>query len=138
MSSMTFFFLFVSILALVFLMVNFIFAPHNPYKEKTSIFECGFDSFSDQNRMPFGIKFGTFGILFLLFDLEITLLFPYGLSEDSNGIYGLLIVVAFGVIITLGFIFEIGKGALSIDSRQNIQLNTKPSNITELIGKSKL
>ena len=138
MSSMTFFFLFVSILALVFLIVNFIFAPHNPYKETTSIFECGFDSFSDQNRMPFGIKFGTFGILFLLFDLEITLLFPYGLSEDSNGIYGLLIVVAFGVIITLGFIFEIGKGALSIDSRQNIQLNTKPSNITELIGKSKL
>jgi NADH-ubiquinone oxidoreductase chain 3 len=138
MSSMTFFFLFVSILALVFLIVNFIFAPHNPYKEKTSIFECGFDSFSDQNRMPFGIKFGTFGILFLLFDLEITLLFPYGLSEGSNGLYGLLVVVAFGVFITLGFIFEIGKGALTIDSRQNIQLNTKPSNITELIGKSKL
>jgi len=136
MSSMTFFFLFVSILALVFLIVNLILAPHNPYKEKTSIFECGFDSFSDQNRMPFGIKFGTFGILFLLFDLEITLLFPYGLSEDSNGIYGLLVVVAFGAFITLGFVFEIGKGALTIDSRQNIQLNTKPSNITELIGKS--
>lgn len=45
MSSMTLFIGFVSVIAILFLAINFIFAPHNPYQEKYSIFECGFHSF---------------------------------------------------------------------------------------------
>lgn len=136
MSTTTLFFLVVSILALVFLIINLVLAPHYPYKEKTSTFECGFDSFSDQNRIPFGVKFGAYAILFLLFDLEITLFFPFGLSEYSNEIYGLLIAIVFGISITIGLVYEMAKGALYIDSRQNTPLNTISSNHTELIGKS--
>ena len=76
MSSFTFLFLFVAILALLFLVVNLILAPHNPYQEKYSIFECGFHSFLGQNRTQFSIKFFIFGLLYLLFDLEIILIFP--------------------------------------------------------------
>ena len=50
MSSMTFFFILVAIICSLFLLINFIFAPHNPYQEKYSIFECGFHSFLGQNR----------------------------------------------------------------------------------------
>ena len=119
MSSMTFFFIFVCILALIFLIVNLILAPHNPYQEKYSIFECGFHSFLGQNRTQFGVKFFIFALVYLLLDLEILVIYPYGLSSYENGIYGLVIVLLFISIITAGFVFELGKGALKIDSRQS-------------------
>ena len=119
MSSMTFFFLFVSILALVFLLVNLILAPHNPYQEKYSIFECGFHSFLGQNRTQFGVKFFIFALVYLLLDLEILVIYPYGISVYENGIYGLIVVLIFIGIITAGFVFELGKNALKIDSRQS-------------------
>jgi NADH-ubiquinone oxidoreductase chain 3 len=118
MSSMTFFMLFVCIIALLFLLINLILAPHNPYQEKSSAFECGFHSFL-QTRLPFNITFYIYGLLFLLFDLEIFLIFPYAVSSYNNEIYGLLIVIIFLLLITLGFIFELGKGALNIYTRQS-------------------
>jgi len=135
MSSLTFFFLFVSIIAVLFLVIILLFAPHNPYPEKNSIFECGFHSFS-QNRSPFDVKFVLFGILFLVLDLEITLVFPFALSGYSNDIYGWTIALLFTLIITVGFVFELGKSALKIDSRQIIpNLNKKSSDVTELVSK---
>src|SRR6478609_10589850 len=109
MSSVTLLFIFVSVLTLVFLLLNFILAPHNPYQEKYSIFECGFHSFLGQNRTQFGIKFFIFGLVYLLLDLEIISIYPYGVSEYDNGIYGLAIVLIFTIIITIGFVFELSK-----------------------------
>jgi NADH-ubiquinone oxidoreductase chain 3 len=119
MSSITFLFIFVSILTILFLVLNFILAPHNPYQEKYSIFECGFHSFLGQNRTQFGVKFFIFALVYLLLDLEILVIYPFGMSSYENGIYGLLIVLIFIGIITAGFVFELGKSALKIDSRQS-------------------
>jgi NADH-ubiquinone oxidoreductase chain 3 len=119
MSSVTFLFVFVTILTIVFLALNFILAPHNPYQEKYSIFECGFHSFLGQNRTQFGVKFFIFALVYLLLDLEILVIHPFGLSVYDNGIYGLIVVLIFIGIITAGFVFELGKNALKIDSRQS-------------------
>src|ERR1700722_7026983 len=119
MSSVTFLFIFVCVIAILFLALNFILAPHNPYQEKYSIFECGFHSFLGQNRAQFGVKFFIFALVYLLLDLEILVIYPYGLSSYENGIYGLIIVLIFIGIITVGFVFELGKSALKIDSRQS-------------------
>ncbi len=118
MSGLTFIFIFIPILAIILLAINLIFAPHNPYQEKYSIFECGFHSFLGQNRMQFGVKFFIFALVYLLLDLEIILTFPFALSEYINNIYGLIITLAFVGIITIGFVFELGKNALKIDSKQ--------------------
>ena len=107
MSSMTFFILFVCILAGLFLVVNLLLAQHNPYSEKASAFECGFNSYL-QTRLPFNISFFIFGLLFLLFDLEILLIYPYVVSSYTNGIYGLIIMLIFSVLLSLGFLFELG------------------------------
>lgn len=119
MSSLTLLFLFVSILTIVFLALNFILAPHNPYQEKYSIFECGFHSFLGQNRTQFGVKFFIFALVYLLLDLEILVIYPFGLSGYENGTYGLIVVLIFICVITAGFVFELGKNALKIDSRQS-------------------
>ena len=115
---MTLFILIVCVIALLFLVINFLFAPHTPYQEKYSIFECGFHSFLGMNRTQFSISFFIYGLLFLLFDLEILLIYPYVVSAYANYLYGLLIALIFFLILTLGFAFELGKGALKIESRQ--------------------
>jgi len=118
MTSQTFFFIFIPILAIILLAVNLILAPHNPYEEKDSAFECGFHSFLGQNRSEFSISFFIFALLFLLFDLEILLVYPYIVSAYVNGVFGLIIMLIFFLVLTLGFAFELGKNALSIESRQ--------------------
>ena len=119
MTSQTFFLIFIPILAIILLAVNLIFAPHNPYEEKDSAFECGFHSFLGQNRSEFSISFFIFALLFLLFDLEILLVYPYVVSAYQNGIFGLIIMLLFFLVLTLGFAFELGKNALSIEIRQS-------------------
>lgn len=125
MSSLTFFFIFVPILAFLLLGINILLSPHNPYQEKNSAFECGFHSFLGQNRTQFSISFFIFALLFLLFDLEILLVYPYVVSAYSNGIYGLVIMLAFFLVLTLGFVFELGKSALKIESRQSNNASVK-------------
>ena len=132
MTSATFFFVFIPILAIILLAVNLIFAPHNPYGEKDSVFECGFHSFLGQNRTQFTISFFIFALLFLLFDLEILLVYPFIVSAYTNDIYGLAIMLLFFLILTLGFSFELGKNALKIDSRQ---MSTLFKNNFSIFGK---
>ena len=131
MSSIIFFLIFIPILASILLIINLILAPQNPYQEKDSPFECGFHSFLGQNRTQFSISFFIFALLFLLFDLEILLVYPYVVSAYINNIYGLIVILIFFIILTLGFVFELGKGALKINSKQmysNFSKNTKITN----------
>jgi NADH-ubiquinone oxidoreductase chain 3 len=132
------FFIVVSILTIVFLAINFIFAPHNPYQEKYSIFECGFHSFLGQNRMQFGIKFFIVAILYLIFDIEILVLYPFAMSMNINNIYGLSIILIFIFIVTAGFVFELGKNALKIDSRQSLVQWLKSDNFVNVVTKTSI
>jgi NADH-ubiquinone oxidoreductase chain 3 len=129
MTSTTFFFIFVPILAIILLAINLIFAPHNPYQEKNSAFECGFHSFLGQNRTQFSISFFIFGLLFLIFDLELLMFYPLVTSFYTNDIYGLFFMLVLFLILTIGFVFELGKNALKIDSRQMLVLSHKLYNI---------
>jgi len=96
------------------------FSTNKPYHEKNSVFECGYHSFLGQNRTQFNISFFIFALLFLLFDLEILLVYPYTVSAYTNTVYGLVVILVFFIILTLGFAFELGKNALNINSRQNL------------------
>ena len=125
MTTITFFLVFIPILAIILLTVNFIFAPHKPYKEKKTPFECGYHSFLSQNRTQFTISFFIFALLFLIFDLEIVLIYPYSVSGYSNNVYGLTVMIIFTLILTVGFIFELGKNALKIESKQNLSYKDK-------------
>jgi NADH-ubiquinone oxidoreductase chain 3 len=125
MTTTTFFLFLIPVLGIILLLVNLILSPHNPYQEKDSAFECGFHSFLGQNRTQFSISFFIFALLFLLFDLEILLIYPYVVSAYTNGIYGLLIMIVFFLVLTLGFAFELGKNALKIESRQMFNFNIK-------------
>lgn len=132
---MTFFFIFIPVLAFILLFLNLLLAPHNPYQEKKTAFECGFHSFLGQNRSQFNISFFIFALLFLLFDLEILLIYPYSVSGYNNSIYGLIIMLIFFILLTLGFIFELGKNALTISSKQTIINLNKTNGIKKTFNK---
>jgi len=95
MNSLTFFLFFIPVLSIILLAINLVLAPHNPDGEKKTAFECGFHSFLDQNRTQFNISFFIFALLFLLFDLEILLVYPYAVSSYVNNIYGLIVMLIF-------------------------------------------
>jgi NADH-ubiquinone oxidoreductase chain 3 len=128
MTAFSIFLILIPTITLLLLLINFIFAKHEPYLEKDSPFECGYHSFLGQSRTQFSISFFIFGLLFLLFDLEILLVFPYSVTGFVNEYLGLSVFILFFIILTLGFIFELGKGALSITSRQYDDTNTNSKN----------
>lgn len=125
MTTSTSFFVFIPLLTIILLAVNLILAPHNPYLEKDSPFECGYHSFLSQNRTQFSISFFIFGLLFLLFDLEILLVYPFVVSSYTISVYGLVIMLVFFGALTFGFLFELGRDALKIDSRQTTDTTSK-------------
>ena len=112
MTSLTLMFIFVPILTGILLMLNVLLAVHKPDTEKVGAYECGFSPVYGQTRAPFSIQYYLVGILFLLFDLEILLLYPLATSLYQVGSYGFVVAILFFLVLTLGFMFEWGKGAL--------------------------
>lgn len=111
-------FVIIPIINILLLAINFILAPHKPYKEKKTPFECGYHSFLSQNRTQFTVTFFVFALLFLMFDAEIVIIYPLTVSSNFNGSYGICVVILFVLILALGLVFELGKGALKINSKQ--------------------
>ena len=89
-------------------------ARQNPDSEKVSPYECGFEAFGDARRQ-FDVRFYLVAILFIIFDLEIAFLFPWAVSLDAIGGFGLLSMGVFLAVLVVGFIYEWKKGALEWD-----------------------
>jgi NADH:ubiquinone oxidoreductase subunit 3 (subunit A) len=125
MNSLTVLFFFVPVLTVILLMTNVLLAAHKPDTEKVTAYECGFSPIYGQTRAPFSIQYYLVGILFLIFDLEILLLYPIAVTLYSVSIYGFWIAIIFFSVLTLGFVYELGKGALYFtDQRSAINRTT--------------
>jgi NADH-quinone oxidoreductase subunit A len=83
-------------------------------EEKLSPYECGFEAFED-TRTKFDVRYYLVAILFIIFDLEIAFLFPWAVSLDAVGRFGLIAMAIFLAILVVGFIYEWKKGALEWD-----------------------
>ena len=99
------------VLSCSFIIINFVLSPKKPDPEKLSAYECGFEPFND-SRMEFDVRFYLVAILFIIFDLEIALLFPWAISLGSIGLLGFCSMMFFLFILSVGFIYEWKKGAL--------------------------
>ena len=100
--------------------------------EKLSQYECGFEPFDNASRQPFEVHFYIVGILFLIFDVEIALLFPWVLSFELNKWCSFYIMNVFLLLLTIGFFYEWHKGALNWPHGPNKKMNNnnKFENIT--------
>ena len=98
-------------ICVAFVASAFVVGNQNPDPEKNTPFECGFDVFED-TRVNFDVRFYLVAILFIIFDLEVTFLFPWAISLHTIQLTGFWAMVIFLVILTIGFVYEWRKGAL--------------------------
>jgi NADH-quinone oxidoreductase subunit A len=98
-------------MAAMMVIASLVVARQNPDTEKVSAYECGFDAFNDA-RARFEVRFYLVSILFIIFDLEAAFLFPWAVVLNRVGLFGLISMLIFLGVLTVGFIYEWRKGAL--------------------------
>lgn len=94
--------------------LSFLLARHRPDQNKNAPYECGFPPFGDA-RAKFDVRFYLVAILFIIFDLEIALLFPWAVVLADIGWFGFGSMMVFLAVLTVGFVYEWKKGALEWD-----------------------
>lgn len=93
------------ILAVCLFAISFLFVFQLPELEKLSVYECGFNPSGDA-RTKFEVKFYPIAILFIIFDLELTFLFPRVLCLTKISFIGILGMLFFIFILAVGFVYE--------------------------------
>jgi NADH-quinone oxidoreductase subunit A len=101
-------------IGVLLLVLGFLIGGGTKDDEKLSQYECGFEPFED-SRLKFDVRYYLVAILFIIFDLEIAFLFPWAVSLDVVGGFGLIAMGIFLAILVVGFIYEWRKGALEWD-----------------------
>jgi NADH-quinone oxidoreductase subunit A len=103
------------ILAIVFviitLFINKLVRPNRPTFEKQKVYECG-ENPEGSPWVKFNIRFYVVALIFLIFDVEVVLLFPWALTYKEFGVYGFLVGIIFLIILGLGMAYEWRKGDL--------------------------
>lgn len=98
-------------IAILVVALSFFLVYQNSDLEKTSSYECGFNPFGD-SRGRFEVRFYLVAILFIIFDLEVSFLFPWSVVVSVSGLMCYVMCISFLLILLLGFLYEWVKGAL--------------------------
>jgi NADH-quinone oxidoreductase subunit A len=93
------------------LIVGWFIRPRNPYPEKLMTYESGITPFMDAHQ-KFSIRYYITAMLFLIFDIEAVFLYPWAVAFNHIGLYGLIEMVIFIVILLVGYFYAWKKGAL--------------------------
>ncbi len=86
-------------------------APHSDNPHKGEPYECGIPT-RGTSWIQFRVGYYLFAILYLVFDVETVLLFPWATITKDLGKDGLFLVLFFLIILTLGLAYAWKKGAL--------------------------
>jgi NADH-quinone oxidoreductase subunit A len=84
--------------------------PDRPQEEKFISYEAGSDPigvFGQSN-----VRYYVYALLFVMFDVEAVFIFPWAVRLDSLGLFGLLEMLVFIVLLTLGLVYAWRKGVL--------------------------
>jgi len=107
---------------LMFLVVAFLFAgstiamstfivPRRRNAVKNSSYECGVEPVGNA-RSRFSVKFYLVAVLFILFDIEAVFLYPWAVAFRQLGLYGLVEMLLFILILLVGYLYLLKKKAL--------------------------
>lgn len=85
--------------------------PHNPYPEKNLNYECAEVPLGD-SWVQFNNRFYIIGLIFVIFDVEAIFMFPWAVAFHQLGLYALVEMVLFILILAFGLFYAWKKGAL--------------------------
>lgn len=85
--------------------------PFNPYRDKNAPYECGVPPINDA-RERISIRYYVIAMLFLVFDVEVVFLYPWAVDFRRLGLFGLVEMMIFLVILIIGYVYAWKKEAL--------------------------
>jgi NADH-quinone oxidoreductase subunit A len=130
----------------IFLLVGIIFVaiaiimaylirPKRPTVEKSKTYECGENPIGS-SWQKFNIRFYVVALIFLIFDVEVVMLFPWALNYRAFGFYGFSVGAIFLIVLFIGMIYEWRKGDLEWERSKpiipNLKNFSKPNEIKDI------
>jgi NADH-quinone oxidoreductase subunit A len=107
-------FLLAAVVCLLLLSLSRFVGPRRPTPVKVLPFECGMEQLNKPGaQVP--VKFSVVAMLFIIFDIEVAFLYPWAVVFRQLGLPGLVAVLAFLLILAVGFLYAWQRGALEWD-----------------------
>ena len=102
---------FATVLAVLVVVIGHLFGPHHPTLRKSLPYESGMRPIGPgTRRMP--IRFYLIAVLFILFDIEIVFFLPWAVVFNQLGLFGLIEMFIFILVLLVGYVYAWKKGAL--------------------------
>ena len=100
-----------TVVALIAIGLGTLFGPRKASAAKSMPYESGMNPYGEgTRRMP--IRFYLIAVLFILFDIEVVFFLPWAITFRQLGLFGLIEMVIFIVILLVGYVYAWKKGAL--------------------------
>ena len=108
-------FLVAGVLAVAMFTATSLLGPKNPTPEKMTPYECGSESTGGRHIRP-SVKFYLTAILFVVFDIEAVLIYPWAIQFRSLGWAGFMTMGSFVLLLVVALLYVWKKGALEWES----------------------
>ncbi|SRR6266498_2803768 len=100
-----------TLVALIAIGLGTIFGPRKDTEAKSMPYESGMNPYGEgTRRMP--VRFYLIAVLFILFDIEVVFFLPWAMVFRQLGIFGLIEMFIFIIILLVGYVYAWKKGAL--------------------------
>ena len=90
---------------------SWIFRPHKPNVLKSSTYECGVETIGD-TWVQFRVQYYIYGLIFLVFDVEMVFLFPWAVAYNEMSLFGFVAGFLFIFLLTDALFYAWSKNAL--------------------------
>ncbi len=85
--------------------------PKKPNPVKSSTYECGMDTVG-KSWVQFNFRYYFYALIFVIFDIQVVFLYPWAVSLGQLGLFGLVEMAVFFLILIVGFVYAWKKGVL--------------------------
>ncbi len=86
--------------------------PKKPNPVKSSVYECGMEPIGQVRWSHFNFRYYTFALLFVIFDVETVFLYPWAIKFRALGLFALIEMAVFVLILVVGWLYAWRKRAL--------------------------
>lgn len=85
--------------------------PKNPTEAKLTTYESGVEPFGEAH-VQYNVRYYLFALMFVVFDVEIMFLYPWAVSFESLGLFGLVEMIIFLGLLVVGLVYAWKKKVL--------------------------
>ena len=100
-----------TMITLPILLRRFRIVPKKPNPVKSSTYECGMDTVG-KSWVQFNFRYYFYALLFVIFDIQVVFIYPWAAAMGKLELFGLVEMLAFFLIVIVGFVYAWRKGVL--------------------------